>query len=93
MKANKLNTAINKAIETAKQYGVTKLILFGSALENMEAARDLDLACDGINDWTFFELGARLESELNMPVDLVPIDDSNFGKHINKIGKVLYEQK
>ena len=85
--------AISKAIEKAKQYGASKLILFGSALENMETAQDLDLACAGINDWSFFELAASLESELNIQIDLVPLDDSNFSRHISRIGKVLYEQE
>jgi predicted nucleotidyltransferase len=83
---------INKAIELSKHYGVVKLILFGSALDNLSAAKDLDLACSGINDWSFFELSAKLEEELKIQVDLIPLDDSQFSKHISKIGKVLYEQ-
>ena len=84
--------AINKAIDISKRYGVVKLILFGSALENPAAANDIDLACEGITGWKFFELSSKLEEELNIPVDLIPLDDSKFSKHINRIGKVLYEQ-
>jgi len=79
-------------IDISKRYGVSKLILFGSALDRLESARDLDLACEGINSWKFFELGARLEEELNVPVDIFPLDDSEFSQHIKRIGKVLYEQ-
>ena len=32
----------------ARNYGATSLILFGSALDNPESARDIDLACDGV---------------------------------------------
>ncbi len=89
-----LSTAecIKRAIDISKRYGVSRLVLFGSALENPETARDLDLACEGVNDWHFFKLAAELEEELNVPVDLVPLEDSDFGRHVRKIGKVLYEQ-
>jgi predicted nucleotidyltransferase len=32
----------------AQNYGVTSLILFGSALDDPESARDIDRACDGV---------------------------------------------
>lgn len=86
------NETIKKAIDIAKSYGVKKLVLFGSALENISTARDLDLACEGLNDWKFFELAAKLEDELKVQIDLFPIDDSSFSRHITRIGQVLYER-
>lgn len=53
------NTYIQRAIHLAKDYGATRLILFGSALESPESARDLDLACDGVSGWKLYELGAK----------------------------------
>jgi predicted nucleotidyltransferase len=45
---------IERAIAIAKMYGATRLILFGSALEAPDQARDLDLACDGVQGmWNF----------------------------------------
>ncbi len=87
------NEHISKAIDLSKMYNVTQLILFGSSLENLSRANDLDLAVSGVDGWKFFELSARLEEELEMNIDLIPLDDnSKLSKHIRKVGKVLYEQ-
>lgn len=66
-------TVIKKIVDFAKQYGVTRLILFGSALERPEDARDIDIACDGIQGWKLYEMAARLEEELGAPLDVVPL--------------------
>ena len=85
---------LNRAIELAKTYGVTRLLLFGSAATDLEQAKDLDLACDGIIGWKLYELGARLEEELNVPLDLVPLrPPSRFTDIIERRGKVLYDTR
>lgn len=87
------NEHISKAIDLSKMYNVTQLILFGSSLENLSRANDLDLAVSGVDGWKFFELSARLEEELELNIDLIPLDDnSKLSKHIRKVGKVLYER-
>lgn len=87
-----LPSYIERAIEIARAYGATRLILFGSALEAPDKARDLDLACDGVRGWKLYELGARLEEELRMPVDLVPLSPPTpFTRRIERTGRVLYE--
>lgn len=79
-------------ITLAKKYGVRKLILFGSALEEPEKAHDLDLACDGLEGWKIFEFGAMLEEELHTSVDIIPLSPATrFTRYIEKKGKVLYE--
>lgn len=84
---------IGKAIDLSRKYNVGELILFGSSLEDLSTANDLDLAVSGLEGWEFFELSARLEEELNLNIDLIPLDnDSKLSKHIRKIGKVLYER-
>jgi predicted nucleotidyltransferase len=81
---------IQKAIDLAKHYGATRLILFGSALESPESAHDLDLACDGISGWKLYELGAKLEEELNISMDLIPLTPQNrFTQLIEQKGKIL----
>jgi predicted nucleotidyltransferase len=50
---------IERAIAIAKMYGATRLILFGSALEAPDQARDLDLACDGVQGMYGEGLGGR----------------------------------
>jgi predicted nucleotidyltransferase len=81
---------IDRAIALAKTYGATRLILFGSAATEPTQARDLDLACDGITGWELYELGARLEEELQVPLDLIPLSPPNrLTRMIERRGKVL----
>jgi predicted nucleotidyltransferase len=81
---------ISRAIELARAYGATRLILFGTAAERPDQARDLDLACDGVPGWKLYELGARLEEELRVPLDLVPLTPpTRFTQMIEQRGKVL----
>ena len=81
---------LERAITLAKAYGATRLILFGSAATAPEQARDLDLACDGVSGWKLYELGARLEDELRLPLDLVPLSPpTRFTRLIEQRGKVL----
>ncbi|MBM4140359.1 MAG: DNA polymerase III subunit beta [Nitrospira sp.] len=81
---------IEKITSLAKSYGANRLILFGSALEDPEGAKDLDIACDGVQGWKLFELAAKLEEELHIPLDLIPLSPSNrFTKYIESKGKVL----
>jgi predicted nucleotidyltransferase len=81
---------IERVVALAKTFGATRLILFGSALENPDQARDLDLACEGVLGWKLFELGARLEQELRTSVDLVPLDPpTRFTRLIEAQGKQL----
>lgn len=81
---------IERAVILSRDYGSTRLILFGSAATTPETAQDIDLACDGIVGWRIFELGARLEEELKTPVDLIPLSPSTpFTKIVERQGKVL----
>ncbi|MEW6218938.1 MAG: DNA polymerase III subunit beta [Thermodesulfobacteriota bacterium] len=81
---------IERAIALSKAYGVSRLILFGSAAESPETAQDLDLACDGIAGWRIFELGAQIEDELGTSVDLIPLRPSTpFTRIVERKGKVL----
>lgn len=81
---------IEKAITLAKEYGATRLLLFGSALENPNQANDLDLACDGIVGWKLYELGAELEEILGVELDIIPLTPANrFTRFIESKAKVL----
>lgn len=80
----------DKIISLAKNYGVTRLIVFGSAQDSPETARDIDLACDGVPGWKLYELAARLEEEVNVPLDLVPLTPANrFTRMIERRGRRL----
>lgn len=74
----------------AKNYGATRLILFGSAQDSPDTARDIDLGCDGVPGWKLYELAARLEEEINAPLDLVPLTPPNrFTQMIERRGRRL----
>ena len=81
---------LDRAIALAKSYGAKRLILFGSAAIKPDEARDLDLACDGVEGWEFYELGARLEEELEIPLDLISLNPpTRFTRLIERKGRVL----
>lgn len=81
---------IEKIVSMSKAYGATRLILFGSAADRPEEARDIDLACDGVPGWKLYELAARLEEELDTPLDIVPLSPpTQFTKLIEARGKAL----
>lgn len=81
---------IDRAIALAKDFGVTRLIIFGTAATEPSQARDLDLACEGVTGWKLYELGARLEEELLVSLDLVPLTPPTpFTRMIERRGKVL----
>ena len=81
---------INRMVELARSFGATRLILFGSSTDMPENARDIDLACDGVPGWKLFELAAKIEEELDISLDIVPLTPSSrFTQKIEKKGKVL----
>lgn len=81
---------IERIIILARLYGVTRLILFGSAANADVEARDIDLACDGVQGWKLYELAARLEDELGTSFDIVSLTPpSRFTEYIVTKGKVL----
>jgi predicted nucleotidyltransferase len=79
-----------RAVGVARQFGVTRLLLFGSVLEDPATARDIDLACAGVPGWKLFEFSAALEESLDVPLDLVPLDPPTaFTRLIEKRARVL----
>jgi len=87
---NDVEHILTKAVLVARRFGAKRLLLFGSALENPAAARDLDLACAGVLGWKLFELSSALEETLGVPLDLVPLDaPTPFTRLIEKRARVL----
>ncbi len=81
---------IDKIVQLAKTYGATRLILFGSAIDTPQTARDIDIACDGVSGWKLFELAAKIEDELDIPLDIIPLTPAaRFTQNIEKRGRVL----
>jgi predicted nucleotidyltransferase len=70
----------------AREYGATRLVVFGSAADDPETARDLDVAIDGVPGWTFFRMSAEIQEEIDVPVDVIPLDPSPFTDYIQEQG-------
>ena len=85
-----LESSLEEIVRVARSFGATRLLLFGSALENPANARDLDLACAGVPGWKLFELSAALEETLRVPLDVVPVDPPTpFTQLIEQRARVL----
>jgi len=85
---------IRKCMEILIRFGATKIILFGSALEAPDEARDLDLGIDGIEGWDIFRAGAEAEKEIGIPLDLIPLTPpTRFTVHIEHKGRVLHDSR
>lgn len=83
---------IDKSVELAKSFGASKLVLFGSSIEDPLNANDIDLAVDGIEGFKIFTFSDRLEKLMNIPVDVIPMDvKSPFLDYILKYGRIIYE--
>ena len=79
---------IARVVALARVYGATRLILFGSALEDPEQARDLDLDFEGVTGWKLYELGARLEEELGVDREIASLIVP-FTMVANRQGKIF----
>ena len=78
-------------IRIAKEFGVRKMWLFGSALDENEEPNDLDLAVEGVPKGRFLRFYAELEKALPQSVDLVPMDSNPpIAVIVRKKGRVIY---
>jgi predicted nucleotidyltransferase len=77
-------------IRFAKQYQLTKVILFGSSLEQKEAY-DIDIAVKGIKPDQFYDFSWDLFKNLSKPVDIIDLEISNqFNALIERDGLKIY---
>ena len=75
----------------ALQYGVHKVILFGSSTEPQKEARDIDLGVIGIEPRRFFEFYGDLMFRLSKPIDLIDLSkDTRFNAIIKRDGIPIY---
>lgn len=82
---------IAEAVRLAREAGATRVVLFGSAMEDPATARDLDLAVEGIEGWSFFELASRIEMVIPVPLDLKDLDTSSpHGRVIERWGRTIF---
>ena len=83
-----------KIEKISKEFDVGRVFLFGSCLESMETANDIDLAVEGIRAQDFFKYYGRISMAVDNEVDLVDLDDirEHFQKRILSKGRIIYER-
>lgn len=81
----------NAISHLARQYGVHKVLLFGSCAEGQKEARDIDLGVIGIEPRRFFEFYGELMFRLSKPVDLIDLSkDTKFNAIVKREGIPIY---
>lgn len=82
---------IDAAVEVLKSFGARRIVLFGSAVDRPETANDLDIACEGVPDRSFYSAAGALITRLKRNVDLVDLkDNERRSAFIEKTGRLLY---
>ena len=86
---------IKEIIELAQQYGIEKVVLFGSrARGDYHRASDIDLAVYG-GDVVRFSLDVEEKTSTLLTYDVVDMNKNHqegFKESIKREGKVLYEK-
>ncbi len=90
-----LKRELAKIVEISKEFGAKKIFLFGSCLEDIESARDIDIAVSGIKPRKFFEYYGKVSMAVEDELDIVDLDDirEHLYKRILSKGKILYEKR
>lgn len=71
-----VNTADKtKIIEIAKKYGISRVLLFGSSIEQNTESNDIDIAIEGIDASHFFKFYSELILNLSKPVDVIDLNN------------------
>jgi len=77
--------------ELAREYNVSRVILFGSSAAQDREPNDLDLGVKGIEPRLFFRFYGELLMRLSKPVDLIDLSyKSRFTELVERDGVVLY---
>ncbi len=81
-----------KTIETiSRKYRVSRLLLFGSSLQDTPEKHDIDIAVEGIDDKDFYAFYGELIYSLSKPVDVVDLSrKSKFIELVLKEGVPIY---
>ncbi len=83
-----------KIVGISKEFGAKKVLLFGSCIEDIESAHDIDIAVSGIEPKDFFKFYGKDSMALKDEVDIVDLDDAreHIYKRILSKGKIIYKK-
>ena len=92
MQKEVLERALAKIISLSKEFDAEKVLLFGSCLEDIESAQDIDIAVKGVKPEKFFEMYCRILGVVDSEIDLIPLEDTreHFAKRILEKGRMIY---
>ncbi|MFQ5687206.1 MAG: nucleotidyltransferase family protein [Candidatus Scalindua sp.] len=92
MQKEVLERELAKVVSLSKEFGAEKVLLFGSCLEDVESAQDIDIAVKGVKPEKFFEMYGRILSMVDSEIDLIPLEDTreHFAKRILEKGRMVY---
>lgn len=90
-----LEKELEKVVEFSREFGAEKVFLFGSCVEDIDSARDIDIAVSGVKPRDFFIYYGKISMAVEDEVDLVDLDD--LGEYLRRKilskGRILYERK
>ena len=86
-----LKEQIAKAAEALKKAGAREVYLFGSiAQERIRQGSDIDMAVSGLPPARFFQAMGEAADLLDVPLDLVDLDEDNpFTEYLREHGELL----
>jgi predicted nucleotidyltransferase len=77
--------------ELAREYGVAKVVLFGSSIVEDREPNDIDLGVKGIEPRLFFRFYGQLMKRLSRPVDVVDLSQRTlFTELVEETGLTIY---
>ena len=94
MKREVFERELKTIASISKEFGAKRVLLFGSCLEDIESARDIDIAVSGIRPREFFKYYGKVSMAVDDEVDIVDLDDirEHFYKRVLSKGQVVYEE-
>lgn len=92
MVKEKLKHDLEKIVKICKHYGVEKVILFGSCVDDIDSAMDIDIAVSGIQPESFFTCYGEIIMNVSNNVDFIDIQDvrEHFRRKVIEKGQLLY---
>ena len=77
--------------QTSREYGLKRVLLFGSSSRPDARPRDIDIAVEGLEPHLFFRFYGDLLFKLSLPVDVFDLSQSGrFADLIRREGVPIY---
>jgi len=94
MKKESFERELKIISDISKEFGARKVLLFGSCLEDVESARDIDIAVSGIEPRKFFKYYGRVSMAVDDEIDIIDLDElrEHLCKRVLSKGQVIYEE-